>query len=435
MSYKDGFGLREKIHDGTEFNVGAFIQLPAKSELPRKFTIAPLTVITQKDDTCAKEASQNLMSYINGVQLNNLIAWVVGRANANYKVEDYGIDIKTILMACVKVGALLPADSPFDSTKDDRAIYADVTKWDLKTLLPKAVIYKAGSAVFVEPTNGMDYFDTIRAVMVKLKAPVIIGIRWNFDPKNPLIDKASETGYGHAVLLTGWDDDKWLGREVILNSWGTTVGDQGYFYPSREMINHDVALFGAGTLIDETPERIKWYLDNKIYLDDTNWLTQLIKVFVAALKRIATPVVGVPPYPPKITQWAMAVQTKEGWYPGSRSRRNHNPGNARYCGQYKAIGEDRSGVPLGTPGFAIFPDDETGMDYLCRILYNDASGRSVAYNSEAKKLGLVSGGELNMLQFCGIYAPLKDGNTPDKYAADVCSRLGVSPYAPIKNLL
>lgn len=414
MSYKDGYGLREFPKDGTEYNVGAFVQLSKPS---RSFKIDITKVLTQVTDTCAKEASQSLMSYINGTPLNTLLPWVVGRSNAGYEIEDYGIDIKTMLLACVKVGALPMEDSPYDSD-DDRSVFADITKWDLKTLLPKAIVYKAGSAVFVEPTNGMDMVDSVRATMEKLKAPMLIGIRWNFDPMNPKVDNFSDTGYGHALLITGWDDDKWEGYMLTLNSWGVAVGDKGFFYFSRAMLNHDLAIFGAGTLIDETAERVKWHIENKIYLNDGNWLLNIARAFINALKGlISKPVIGVPPYPIKVVKMCEAIRWHEGWFPGSRSRRNHNPGNFKYVGQYSAIGKDAQ-------GFAIFPSDEVGWNHLLKVVYNACAGKSLAYKPE-----------MTLYEYFAKYAPSHDKNDPKRYSEVVAEYIGVSPSVQIKSLI
>ena len=63
----------------------------------------------------------------------------------------------------------------------------------------------------------------------------------------------SQRGYGHAVMLVGWDDDysaanftekgAWLAK----NSWGTSWGDNGYFWLSYSQTIGDCAVFAADT--------------------------------------------------------------------------------------------------------------------------------------------------------------------------------------------
>lgn len=420
MSHTDGFGLREKQHDGTEFNVGAFINLPSLSTLPEEYCIAipEEWIFAQRDDTCAKEAISNLLAHVNNHRIEGLLTWVVARANNGYGVEDWGVDLKSIVMSAVKMGALNYEDSPYHD-ESDRSVYANIANWDLKALQIKAIENKAGSGVEVQGAMGMDYFDTIKATIFKLKTPVMIGVRWNWDSKNPNIDTHSDTGFGHALLVVGWTKD----RLTVLNSWGPLVGDGGYFYFSREVINHDIATFGAWTIIDEDPQKIKWMLDNGIYLDDGNWLLNMAKSLILAIKQALKLTVevpkktGVPPYPIKIVKMAEAIRQHEGWYPGTRSRRNHNPGNFKFCGQYKAIGQD-------SKGFAIFPDDETGWNYLLQTIHNACSGKSLIYPSS-----------LTLYEYFVKYAPSFDSNDPKHYAEVVAEYIGCSPFIQLAELL
>lgn len=62
----------------------------------------------------------------------------------------------------------------------------------------------------------------------------------------------------------------------------------------------------------------------------------------------------------------LAIQTAEGWYPGSRSYRNNNPGNLRYAGQVAATGADNA-------GFAVFNTYDDGFAALVAQIQLDAS--------------------------------------------------------------
>ena len=420
MSYKDGFGLREKQSDGTEYRVGAFIQFPPLATLPETFEleIPPEWVRTQKDDTCASEAFGNLLSRINGNKIDALLAWALARANNGYSVEDWGVDLKSIAMATVKGGAPIFADSPYHSD-GERSVYADITKWDLKAVQPKAIVNKAGTAVEVQPINGADLFDSIKMTLHKLQAPVAIGVRWNWPTNYGNIEGIQEQGYGHAMLVMGWDEE----RLIVLNSWGKEVGTNGYFYFPRDVINHDIAIFGAWTLIDETPEKVKWHIDNGIYLNDGHWLLNIAKAFIVAIKQAlkltpnASKETGVPPYPLKVVKMAEAIKQHEGFYPGSRAKRNNSPSNAKYLGQYKSIGPDAQ-------GFARFATYEDGWNYLLKIVYNACSGKSVAYQPTMTLYG-----------YFAKYAPSADNNDPKRYAEVVAEYIGVSPFTTLNDLL
>lgn len=63
---------------------------------------------------------------------------------------------------------------------------------------------------------------------------------------------------------------------------------------------------------------------------------------------------------------ADAIQQEEGYYPGSRSYRNNNPGNLRYVGQAGTTGAD-------SEGFAVFASYQAGYNALVAQLQLDAA--------------------------------------------------------------
>jgi hypothetical protein len=136
-----------------------------------------------------------------------------------------------------------------------------------------------------------------------------------------------------------------------------------------------------------------------------NWISSQINQLLMAQKK------------DYIEIWAKAIQENEGWYPGSRSYRNSNPGNFRFCGQYTAIGKDDK-------NFAIFPSYEVGFAHLKKVLTNACTGKSQVYKPE-----------MTIAQFFSIYAPAFDFNDPTAYAKFVSSKLGLPITTPIKNLL
>ena len=97
---------------------------------------------------------------------------------------------------------------------------------------------------------------------------------------------------------------------------------------------------------------------------------------------------------------ANAIQHVEGWYPGSRSYRNNNPGNLRETGALGQVGVDSSGM-------AIFDNAEDGMD----ALLNDLEAKAEKYPT------------MTINQLFQRYAPSQDGNNPLSYAAQVVAKL------------
>jgi hypothetical protein len=110
-----------------------------------------------------------------------------------------------------------------------------------------------------------------------------------------------------------------------------------------------------------------------------------------------------------IEQWANAITEFEGWYPGSRSFRNNNPGNLRYIRQ--------NGAHNDGGGYAKFNSYEQGWNALMTMLANAAAGKSKVYQPS-----------MTLVHFFQVYAPSADGNHPIEYAKFVAKRLDVDPF-------
>lgn len=102
----------------------------------------------------------------------------------------------------------------------------------------------------------------------------------------------------------------------------------------------------------------------------------------------------------KIQTWADAIKAFEGWFPGSRSFRNNNPGNLRVAGD---LGTDSG-------GYGVFSSAEAGM----AALTSDLQAKARKYPNET------------LAEIMQRYAPASDGNDPLKYAKFVASKLGAS---------
>jgi hypothetical protein len=111
---------------------------------------------------------------------------------------------------------------------------------------------------------------------------------------------------------------------------------------------------------------------------------------------------------PQVDPYSGTIQTIEGWYPGSKSYQNNNPGNLKFADQPGASGAD-------SQGFARFPDYQTGMAALHKQIALDAS-RGLSIQDFAKK-----------------YAPSQDGNDPTSYAAQLAKAAGRKPTDPLGN--
>jgi hypothetical protein len=114
-----------------------------------------------------------------------------------------------------------------------------------------------------------------------------------------------------------------------------------------------------------------------------------------------------------VTSIAAAIQQMEGWFPGSVSYRNNNPGNLR--SGPGMIGTDAN-------GYAIFPDVATGEAALdAQIQTNIDRGLNLQQ--------FFAGGN----GYAG-YAPSADNNNPTNYANFVASQVGIDTSTPLSQL-
>lgn len=165
-----------------------------------------------------------------------------------------------------------------------------------------------------------------------------------------------------------------------------------------------------------------------------NFLTLVWKLFKIKiqlwLESQPIPVPDVPlPARDYLTEVCLSIKAFEGWHVGSRSYRNHNPGNCRfsavgYLAKYGVVKEDREGVSKTQRGFAIFSNDNIGWVYLTNLIAEKARKHptwSIVTLINDPKEG---------------YAPASDGNNPVNYASFIGKKLGVNPYDfKLQNLL
>jgi len=122
----------------------------------------------------------------------------------------------------------------------------------------------------------------------------------------------------------------------------------------------------------------------------------------------------------KLSQFAKAIQTHEGYFKGSRSYRNNNPANFRSTPYTKALGE----TGKDPQGFCIFPSYVVGFNALKTFLQDACSDRLKRYR-----------GTMTLYEFFEVYAPSSDDNNPHQYADFVVKYIGIPTDTQIKSFL
>ena len=117
---------------------------------------------------------------------------------------------------------------------------------------------------------------------------------------------------------------------------------------------------------------------------------------------------------PTLEDMALAIKKHEGWFIGSRSWRNQNPGNLRWS----------PFMLRKEAGFAYFKDYATGWKALMYQLQIARNGDSKVYTPED-----------TLKEFFAKYAPSSDNNDPDAYAKAVAKQIGVDVNYKLKDFL
>lgn len=117
-----------------------------------------------------------------------------------------------------------------------------------------------------------------------------------------------------------------------------------------------------------------------------------------------------------LDRFCLAIQKYEGFYPGSRSYRNNNPGNLYYASQQGTVGRDEK-------GFAVFDTYGNGYKALKNQIRLAISGKSKYYKPD-----------MSIIDFFSVYAPYHDSNDPYSYALFVARETGLDPQTKIKDL-
>lgn len=151
-------------------------------------------------------------------------------------------------------------------------------------------------------------------------------------------------------------------------------------------------------------------------------IEKILEQLAAILKQLQDYLATPTPQPQADTKlnlqkFCLAIKAHEGWFPGSRSQRNNNPGNCRYSSVgYAAIyGE----VKRDAQNFAIFKDYATGYLYLQNLVKDKVKKHPT----------------WNFYDFFNVYAPDSDGNDSKAYAKVVAAKLSVPPTTILSTLL
>lgn len=154
------------------------------------------------------------------------------------------------------------------------------------------------------------------------------------------------------------------------------------------------------------------------------WLGTVADFLKKLYERLETP---TEPEDSGLVKWAEAIKKHEGWFIGSRSYRNLNPGNFRYTNYIRSLGA----IGSDDGNYSIFPTYEKGWQALLQFLRDAQANRLYSYREYARAQGH---SVPTLRDFFHVYAPSSDSNDPDHYAKTVASYIGVSVDIPINQI-
>lgn len=418
----------------------------ALSNLPVEFSVdAGLTDPDQNRDgrptECTAYSKTDLATDMTGKVYDPDYTYAMTLRVAGLPSDTEGADLRQSFKSVIAYGLLLKGDGP-DLSHKSQAEAADYVRW-----LPYVErAQKNAQAAFRWIYDDIyDHFGDIQSgiytffTKTGLKQGVDWGIPWYpaFEQKDvvALADiEGQQPGSWHDVNIKGWKL-KQAEPHLIIKPW---EGKRRLYF-SRDLVNYLYSVQGTGAAMYDPTGNRTWSLFGYLIeafpslLEIPNILSTLWKVaFTPAsqdpVKQPETPqdapkpveptVPTAPPAQSRLEAFCAAIQEHEGWYPGSRSFRNNNPGNCRYS----SVGYAARYLPVlkDKDGFAIFKDYATGWLYLQNLVREK----------------IQSNPNQTLAAFFELYAPTSDNNDPQAYAAAVGKRLGVNYQTfLIKNLL
>ena len=279
-------GLNPLPVDERDFQLGSFFSL---KKLPEsEFVINTLEVKDQMDsDLCSAFA----VTTASEVQESEILEPAYQFAKTKELMgewESWGADLRSACKSAVKFGSLESLHSPYNLTNKDRDFIANWENWGLEHDI-NAKIHRKKSYFAV--SGGNDTFDSIRACMAEnfdKEGLVITGAKWRTEwtlaKEGEIPKEYGDFGFGHAFVFVG---------QILINSeWhlvaqlsnGTSIGDAGFFYFPREVVNKE-CIYGNYIFLDYSPDEIK-HLQQLDLSIKWLWLARWINNIINYIKEI-----------------------------------------------------------------------------------------------------------------------------------------------------
>ena len=269
---QQGFGLNSTPYSEKDapFALGVVMDQIDIATVPKEnWDYTGLTIIEnqQNSDMCGGHAGGAAVEHFDDVPMCKVFQFATSKWAEGGDIMNYGTNLRAIGEGMRKIGSLPKADCPHCKLTVDTDDYfgdkwRNINSWP-KESLDIAKQYKIKSYLWVDK-GRYDTFDNIRSALWKWrdkKQSIITGVGWRGNwtgaPAGVIPQEKRDVVGGHAVLIQNKQEIiDGREREVVQNSYGQGIGDDGRFKFDRGVINRDFT-YGAIMPIDLDPEVIR----------------------------------------------------------------------------------------------------------------------------------------------------------------------------------
>jgi hypothetical protein len=196
-------------------------------------------------------------AYIRRVRFSPEYQTVKISLQQNRPVDDYGSEPKAVMNSLRDDGSLYIDMSPVALAKDGQQESVNPKRFS-KELDEKAQLNRIIAYLGVD--DQYDYFDDIRWALYRAykagtdTGPVVHAFspwyeEWTVARKGVVAPVYSNMAGWHAYLFIDWCLIDGIPYLIAQNSYGENVGDRGFFYFPREVVNREFAKWGSALKI------------------------------------------------------------------------------------------------------------------------------------------------------------------------------------------
>lgn len=263
--------LRLTPKDDRDFKFAGFFDLPKPETVPNNFIIAPLSKIKDQgnSDFCTAYSAVTLSEYQEGIDLSPEYQMMKTRRIMG-EIESWGGDLRSACKALVKYGSLPEIRLPeeFKYNGNNREFVLNWNNW-AKEIDKEAAIQRKSS--YYKVSGRYDTFDDYRCTMwanIGEKRAILTGAvfkdEWIQAGRGIIPKKYSdEGGFAHAFIIVGSKEIEGELYLIAQLSNGSDIGDKGFFYFPREVVNREFT-FGGYTFKDIDSNNIKYLISHDL---------------------------------------------------------------------------------------------------------------------------------------------------------------------------